>query len=289
MNYTTLYLEQAKGLIEYFMSNPTTQNIRIEAKVSAKYPEITVCPGVTWNYTALKLHNLELNEAHGIIWSDSVQKLLSMSFLEALDHFSLKDFPRLVGDCTIYPLKCIPYNTDWTWMNGSRVIETEGKSCKYSIILIFFQIKHGHPYEHFLAGYWRETRILDSPYDWPLKVCYSFRAKETLRMELPSTSSVINLLLDFQDFDPEYITKRSFAAYYEIRIDSQDDPFTAVRNVTSSGQTFFLTNGNSYMLSLSLKHYNFLPLGGKCNEDENYDYQKVIGVNHLIVEFRPIF
>ncbi|CAG0886694.1 unnamed protein product [Darwinula stevensoni] len=254
----------AKGLFDYFTSNPLAQNIRIEGRASADFPEITVCPGVTWNYTALKLLGLTLDEAHYYIWSGSVQKYLNMSFLEALDFFSMKDFTKIVTDCTIYPHKCsLFYDTDWTWINGSRVYQTD-------------------------AGYWRESRILNSPYDWPMKVCYSFHANSMLRMALPSTSSVMDLTLNFKDFDPEYILKRSFGTFYEIRIDSQEDPFTAVRNVTSSGQTFFLSTGSSYMLSLSLTYYNFLPSGGKCNADENYDYQKVIGDNHLILQFQTI-
>ncbi|CAG0893644.1 unnamed protein product [Darwinula stevensoni] len=59
-----------------------------------------------------------------------------------------------------------------------------------------------------------------------------------------------------------------------IRIDSPDEPFTAVRNVTSSGKIFLLGE-RSYMLSLSFKYNGFLHSGSKCNGDEDYDYKKV--------------
>ncbi|CAG0886692.1 unnamed protein product [Darwinula stevensoni] len=76
------------------------------------------------------------------------------------------------------------------------------------------------------------------------------------------------LRLNFHDYNN--------SGYYEIRIDSQEEPFTEMKNVTSSGQTFFLTEGSSYMMSLSVKDYNFLPSGSQCNGDENYDYQKCL-------------
>ncbi|CAG0901576.1 unnamed protein product [Darwinula stevensoni] len=64
--------------------------------------------------------------------------------------------------------------------------------------------------------------------------------------------------------------------FYEVRIDSQEVPFTSMRSVTSSGQNYFLTCGRTCMLSLSLKNYNFLPIRNKCNPDESYDYKKCL-------------
>ncbi|CAG0886693.1 unnamed protein product [Darwinula stevensoni] len=70
------------------------------------------------------------------------------------------------------------------------------------------------------------------------------------------------------DFDP--------TPFYEIHIDSQDKPFTGVKNVTSPGKKFILKERDNYVLSLSAKSYNFLPLENRCNGDENYDYQKCV-------------
>ncbi|CAG0900169.1 unnamed protein product [Darwinula stevensoni] len=252
----SLTVIQAKGLIEYFRSNPTAQTIRIESRARVEYPEITVCPGVTWNFTALKLLNVTGFSAYNSIWSDLFQELLNISVLEALNSYSLWDLSKIVVLCT-FPInpqnyeyyRCSPRD-GYTWINGSRVYETE-------------------------AGYWRETRIVNwSGSNSPLKYCYTFHVKSSLRMRLSSISPVMEFALSFKDSIDE---SGDFGEpYYEIRIDSPDEPFTAVRNVTSSGKTFFLLGERSYMLSLSLKYYEFLPSGSKCNGDEEYDYKKCL-------------
>ncbi|CAG0894583.1 unnamed protein product [Darwinula stevensoni] len=192
------YGSDTKGLMEYFTSNPTAQNIRIESRASVVYPGITVCPGVSLNYTALNLHNVD-SLSYYTWWE--LEGFLNMSSLEALNFLTMKDFSNIVESCHIFPppsgiLKCGAGN-DWTWINGSRIYETE----------------------------------------------------------------------DFEN---------NTKAYYEIHIDSVEEPFTEVRNVSSSGQTFSLTKGSNYILSLSVKDYAFLPSGSKCNGDENYDYQKCL-------------
>ncbi|CAG0893532.1 unnamed protein product [Darwinula stevensoni] len=211
-------MTSAKGLIEYFRSNPTAQTIRIESRTRVEYPEITICPGVTWNFTALKLTNVTGVSAYNAIWSDLFQEKFNIGVLEALYLYSLTDLSKIVVLCT-FPInpqnyeyyRCSPRG-GYTWINGSRVYETE-----------------------------------DS----------------------------IDESGDFGE------------PYYEIRIDSPDEPFTAVRNVTSSGKTFFLLGERSYMLSLSLKYYEFLPSGSKCNGDEEYDYKKVILAQPYQL-FRPL-
>ncbi|CAG0893643.1 unnamed protein product [Darwinula stevensoni] len=200
-------MTSAKGLIEYFRSNPTAQTIRIESRTRVEYPEVTICPGVTWNFTALKLINVTGVSAYNAIWSDLFQEKLNIGVLEALNLYSLTDLSKIVVLCT-FPInpqnyeyyRCSPRG-GWTWIDGTRIYETEDSIDQSG--------EFGEP-------------------------------------------------------------------YYEIRIDSPDEPFTAVRNVTSSGKTFFLLGERSYMLSLSLKYYEFLPTGSKCNGDEDYDYKKCL-------------
>ena len=121
---------------------------------------------------------------------------------------------------------------------------------------------------HFSAGYWRETRIALSKHELSLQVCYTFHITIPMR----TVHSEITFSLNVKDFKMDPNDK----ARYEIRLDSMDEPFTEARNVTSSGQRFFLTQGNSHRLNLSPKYYNFLPSGTECNADSNYDYLKVI-------------
>ncbi|CAG0901577.1 unnamed protein product [Darwinula stevensoni] len=256
----SLTIIQANGLIQYFRSNPTAQNIRIETRSSVEFPEVTVCPGIAWNFTALKVLNETWITAYKSIWSGLFQKLLNISVLEALNSFTLTDFPKIVATCTIYPhpyksSSCSPRH-GWTWIDGSRVYETD-------------------------AGYWRESPIVNwHGSDSPLKFCYTLHVKSELRMPLSSISPVMELGLSFKDsvneFDHFNKFDKSGNPYYQIRIDSSQEPFTAVRNITLSGQIFFLLDGKSYMLSLCMKYYNFLPSGNKCNADENYDYKKCV-------------
>ncbi|CAG0886463.1 unnamed protein product [Darwinula stevensoni] len=252
--------ETANGLIQYFRSNPTAQNIRIETRSSVEFPEVTVCPGIAWNFTALKVLNETWITAYKSIWSGLFQKLLNISVLEALNSFTLTDFNKIVATCTIYPhpfksSSCSPRH-GWTWIDGSRVYETD-------------------------AGYWRESPIVNwHGSDSPLKFCYTLHVKSELRMPLSSISPVMELGLSFKDSVNELDNFNKFDKsgnpYYQIRIDSSQEPFTAVRNITLSGQIFFLLDGKSYMLSLSLKYYHFLPSGSKCNGDEDYDYKKCV-------------
>ncbi|CAG0889950.1 unnamed protein product [Darwinula stevensoni] len=232
-----------KELVEYFNSNPTILNIRIESRASVEFPEITLCPSDALNYTALELHNLTKET---MPYAFQFPKKLNMSLWKGLDLFTFKDFHNIVNDCLLFSepnLASDCVRGFWTWINDTQVFTTA-------------------------AGYWRETRFLTTAESWPLKVCYTFHADTTLPIKIPTLFPIFELRLNFHDYNN--------SGYYEIRIDSQEEPFTEMKNVTSSGQTFFLTKGSSYMLSLSVKNYNFLPSGSQCNGDEDYGYQKCL-------------
>ncbi|CAG0886691.1 unnamed protein product [Darwinula stevensoni] len=236
-----------KGLVEYYNNNPTILNLRIESRASVTFPEITVCPSDSLNYTALELHNLTKETVPSPFLFPNE---LNMTLLEVLNFYTFNDFAKIVDRCLLFSEPNVARDCVqgfWTWINGTQVFTTA-------------------------AGYWRETRFLTTTETWPLKVCYTFHADTTLPIKLPTLFSIFELRLNFHDLEHNYDT----SGYYEIRIDSLEEPFTGMKNVTSSGQTFFLTEGSSYMLSLSVKNYNFLPSGSQCNGDENYDYQKCL-------------
>ena len=107
-----------------------------------------------------------------------------------------------------------------------------------------------------------------SQHELSMKVCYTFHAT----IPMMPVYSELTLDLNFNDFEND----EAYKARYEIRVDSMDEPFTEARNVTSSGQRFFLVEGSSYRLNLYPKYYRFLPSGTECNDDSNYDYRKVI-------------
>ena len=128
-----------KELTEYFTSNPTAQNVRIEARDVVEYPEITICPGYPTNYTALQLRGLGILDLRLNLRSGELQKSLKMSISEVVDFFTLKDLPRIVGFCYITPDKYGPCGSDneWTWINGSRISKSPSKSGNHSVFLSF--------------------------------------------------------------------------------------------------------------------------------------------------------
>ncbi|CAG0885479.1 unnamed protein product [Darwinula stevensoni] len=72
-------------------------------------------------------------------------------------------------------------------------------------------------------------------------------------------------------------TQGSIPGLVQFIIPSAEEvPFTETWNIRPSGQTFFVTKENSYIVNLSVKDYSLLPSGSKCNADRNYDYQKCL-------------
>ena len=129
-------VEQGKELTDYFKSNPTAQNIRIEARDVVEFPEITFCPGMPWNYTALELQGILRARFTYLLGGGNLTKSLNMSSLsEVVNFFTVKDLPHMVYSCSIKTkpgdLGCMP-GDGLTLINGSHIHQLPSKFGKLS-------------------------------------------------------------------------------------------------------------------------------------------------------------
>ncbi|CAG0879393.1 unnamed protein product [Darwinula stevensoni] len=158
----TITIIQTRGLILNFMRNPSAQDIRIVRPNGVDFPAVTVCPGSTWNKTALRLYNLTKNDVY-VYGKGFVLNRLNMSLDEALYFFSMNDLSFVTS--------CI------------AVLDCQGNA---TLTLVN-------------AGKWKELRFAKVGEDSLVKVCYTFRANTT--MELGTSSAVMEFNFTFQDFE----------------------------------------------------------------------------------------
>ncbi|CAG0896437.1 unnamed protein product [Darwinula stevensoni] len=264
-------MDQAKELLDYYRSNPTAQNIRIESPDSVAFPEVTVCPGVTWNSTAIESFNLTDESFgdyvfHGLVLGNVVSEgghggspvFAAINASEQTTSRRNKESmvsQRSYPEC---PRKC--QRTSYDMIREDPTSDSDSRICRIQINIPTSEVEIVEEQSlTSLAQFFSDIGGIVGFY-----LGFSI-------LGVYECLEVLAVWVKYRFFATQIPPDRS---YYEIRLDTQEEPFTAVKNVNSSGQTSFLARERSSLFGQSLKYSSFFPSGSKCNEDENYDYKK---------------